>query len=161
MSIWGAHMTWLSQSPLRPPTRNHNLHGIETEGENSPSSVTSPDPKVLMFFWSKFQFQTALLSELAIIMYFLRKHNSWMSWHGFVFVVMSDTVESEERRLSDSESDQIWEENIYMSGCNVRSVGGLGGREDYFQLTAQWDSITHGRHWGVSQSLKGFLWWSH
>ena len=32
---------------------------------------------------------------------------------------MSDTVESEERRLSDSESDQIWEENIYMSGCNV------------------------------------------
>ena len=41
---------------------------------------------------------------------------------------MSDIVESEERRLSDSESDQIWEENIYMSGCNVRSVGGLGGR---------------------------------
>ena len=32
---------------------------------------------------------------------------------------MSDSVESEERRLSESESDQIWEENIYMSGCNV------------------------------------------
>ena len=73
-------------------------------------------------------------------------------------MVMSDSVESEERRLSESESDQIWEENIYMSGCNVRSVGGLGGRqEDYFQLTAQWDSITHGRHWGVTQSLKRVL----